>query len=145
VDDLQNITSISKRDLALIPRDQFQWFGIEMLNYSICFSAKPDFFVETKALADPAVRFYTKLYLEPFTLEEIVEYTRSVFDLAPGTSAAVAARLQEKTLGHPYFLACVCKHLSATMSRIVPQALERVWPAILSQLGRERFCQDLHG
>jgi len=31
VDDLQNITSISKADLALIIRDQFQWFGIEML------------------------------------------------------------------------------------------------------------------
>jgi hypothetical protein len=56
-----------------------------MLNYSICFSAKSDYFAETKALAEPAVRFYTKLYLQPFTLEEIVEYTRSVFDLAPDT------------------------------------------------------------
>jgi hypothetical protein len=84
-----------------------------------------------------------KLYLQPFTLEEIVEYTRSVFDLAAETSATVAAWLQEKTLGHPYFLAFVCKHLSATMSRIVPAALERMWPAILGQLGRERFCQDL--
>lgn len=143
VDDLQNITSISKRDLALILRDQFQSFGIEMLNYSICFSARPDFFAETKGLADPAVRFYTKLYLEPFTLEEIVEYTSSVFDLAPDTSATVAAWLQEKTLGYPYFLACVSKHLSATVSRIVPQTLERMWPAILGELGRERFCQDL--
>jgi AAA ATPase domain len=143
VDDLQNITSISKRDLALMLRDQFQWFGVEMLNYSICFSARSDFFAGTKALADPAVRFYTKLYLEPFTREEIVEYTRSIFDFAPDTSATVAAWLQEKTLGHPYFLACVCKYLSATMSRIVPQALEQVWPTILEELGRERFCQDL--
>gem|GEM_PF-1226451 len=143
VDDLQNITSISKRDLALMLRGQFQWFGIEMLNYSICFSAKSDFFAETKALADPAVRFYTKLYLEPFTREEIVEYLRSVFDLAPDISETVAAWLQEKTLGHPYFLACVSKHLSATTSRIVPQALEQVWPTILAELGRERFCQDL--
>jgi len=143
VDDLQNIASISKRDLALILRDQFQLFGVEMLNYSICFSAKSDFFAETKELADPAVRFYTKLYLEPFTREEIIEYTRSVFDLAPDTSATVAAWLQEKTLGHPYFLACVSKHLSATVSRIVPQTLERMWPAILSQVGRERFSQDL--
>ena len=143
VDDLQNITSISKRDLALILRNQFQWFGVEMLNFSICFSARSDFFAETKALADPAVRFYTKLYLEPFTREEIVEYTCSVFDLAPDTSATVAAWLQEKTLGHPYFLACVCKHLASSMSRIAPQMLDGMWPAILDQLGRERFCQDL--
>ena len=143
VDDLQNITSISKRDLALILRGQFQSFGVEMLNYSICFSARPDFFAETRALADPAVRFYTKLYLEPFTRGETVEYTRSVFDLAPDSSATVAAWLQEKTLGHPYFLACVSKHLSARVSRIVPQTLEQMWPAILGELGRERFCQDL--
>ena len=143
VDDLQNITSISKQDLALILRDQFQSFGVKMLNYSICFSAKSDFFAETKALADPAVRFYTKLYLEPFTRGEIVEYARSVFDLPPDAAATVAAWLQEKTLGHPYFLACVCKYVSTTMSRIVPQTLKRVWPAILGELGRERFCQDL--
>lgn len=29
------------------------------------------------------------------------------------------------------------------MSRIVPQMLDGMWPAILDQLGRERFCQDL--
>jgi hypothetical protein len=29
------------------------------------------------------------------------------------------------------------------MSRIVPQTLELMWPQILGQLGRERFCQDL--
>jgi len=66
LDDLQNI-GISKSDLALTIRDQFQFFGIEGMNYSVCFSAKPDYFAETKALAEPAVRFYTKVYLEPFT------------------------------------------------------------------------------
>ena len=65
LDDLQNITSISKSDLALTIRDQFQSLGIESMNYSVCFSAKPDYFAGTKALADPAVRFYTKLYLAP--------------------------------------------------------------------------------
>lgn len=77
VDDLQNITSIRKADLALIVRDQFQSFGIEGMNYSICFSAKSDYFAETKALAEPAVRFYTKVYLQPFTLEETLEYAQS--------------------------------------------------------------------
>jgi hypothetical protein len=37
----------------------------------------------------------------------------------------------------------VCKYRSVTLSRIVPQALEQVWPTILGELGRERFCQDL--
>jgi AAA ATPase domain len=142
LDDLQNV-SISKSDLALTIRDQFQFFGIEGMNYSVCFSAKPDYFAETKALAEPAVRFYTKVYLEPFTVEETVEYTRSVFRTSPGTTAIIAAWLHEKTLGHPYFLAFVCKHLSAAENQIQPRQLEAIWPAIFDQLGREKFRSDI--
>jgi hypothetical protein len=61
LDDLQNMTSISKGDLALMIPDQFQFLDIEGMNYSVCLSAKSDYFAETKALAEPAVRFYTKL------------------------------------------------------------------------------------
>ncbi len=143
LDDLQNITSISKADLALTIRDQFQSFGIEGMNYSVCFSAKSDYFADTKGLAEPAARFYTKLYLEPFTLEETVEYTRSVFDVATGSSAIIAAWLHKKTLGHPYFLAFACKHLSPDASHIQSQKLERVWPSIFDQIGREKFRSDV--
>src|SRR5207249_97415 len=143
LDDLQNITSIRKSDLALTIKDQFQWLGVEGMNYSVCFSAKSDYFAETKALAEPAVRFYTKVYLEPFTLEEAIAYTRSVFATSPDTTPTIAAWLHEKTLGHPYFLAFVCKHLSATVSRIEPRALEPTWPAIFDQLGREKFALDV--
>lgn len=69
------------------------------MNYSICFSAKSDYFVETKALAEPAVRFYTKIYLEPFTVEETIEYTRSVFSTSPDTTATIAAWLHKKPSG----------------------------------------------
>src|SRR5437879_4628485 len=113
------------------------------MNYSICFSAKSDYFAETKSLAEPAVRFYTKLYLEPFTLEETIEYTRSVFATRPDTTAIIAAWLHEKTFGHPYFLAFVCKHLSATENQIQPRQLETIWPAIFDQLGREKFRSDI--
>jgi hypothetical protein len=143
VDDLQNITSISKADLALIIRDQSQSFDIELLNYSICFSAKSDYFAEPKALAEPAVRFYTKLYLQPFTPEEVAEYTRSVFDLSLDTAATVAAWLQEKTLGHPYFLAFVCKQLSVMTGEIRAEKLEPCWPAVFHQLGREKFSFEV--
>jgi hypothetical protein len=143
LDDLQNILSISKEDLALIIRDQFQWFGIEGMNYSVCFSAKPDYLAGTKGLADPAVRFYTKFYLEPFTFEETLECTRSVFDPSPDISHRIAAWLHEKTLGHPHFLACICEYLMATEKQIEPHRLETNWPAILDQLGREKFRSDV--
>jgi len=143
LDDLQNITSISKSDLALTIRDQFQSLGIESMNYSVCFSAKPDYFAETKGLADPAVRFYTKFYLERFTLDETLDYARSVFDLSLDTSATVAAWLHEKTMGHPFFLAFVCKYLTTTAGQIQPDKLEPIWPAIFDQLGREKFRSDV--
>ena len=143
LDDLQNITSINKADLALTIRDQFQSFGIDGMNYSVCFSARPDYFAETKGLAEPAARFYTKLYLEPFTSEETHEYARSVFHFSPDAVAMIAAWLHEKTFGHPYFLAFVCKHLSATTSHIQPQKLEPFWPDIFDQLGREKFRSDV--
>jgi len=142
LDDLQNI-SMGKSELALTIRDQFQFFGIEGMNCSVCFSAKPDYFAETKSLAEPAVRFYTKIYLEPFTFEETIEYTRSVFGTSPGATARIAAWLHEKTLGHPYFLAFVCKCLSVQKGQIHPHKLEAIWPAIFDQLGREKFRSDV--
>jgi hypothetical protein len=143
LDDLQNITTIGKADLALMVRDQFQWFGIEVMNYSICFSAKPDYFSGTKGLADPAVRFYTKFYLEPFTLQETLEYARSVFALSLATSQKVTAWLHEKTVGHPYFLSCICKYLMTAAKQIEPHKLETNWRPILDQLGHEKFRSDV--
>lgn len=143
LDGLQNITSISKADLALTIRDQFQSLGIEGMNYSICFSARPDYFAETKGLADPAVRFYTKFYLEPFTRNETLQYLGSVFTLSLDASAKVTSWLHEKTHGHPYFLAFVSKQLSITEKQIQPENLELIWPAISDQLGREKFRSDI--
>ena len=143
LDDLQNVIGINKADLALTIRDQFQAFGIEGLNYSVCFSACRDYFAETKGIAEPAARFYTKLHLEPFTPEETREYARSVFDLPSDTSASLAAWLQKKTSGHPYFLAFVCKHISAAGKQIQLHNLDPLWPTIFDQLGREKFRSDV--
>ena len=141
VDDLHNITSIAKAELALIIRDQFQFFGIENMNYSICFTAKSDYFSETKALAEPAVRFYSKLYLSPFTREETLEYVRAVSP-ACSDSGSLAAWLHKKTFGHPYFLAFVCKQLSL-QGTPQPQKMEQIWPSIFDQLGLEKFHSDI--
>jgi hypothetical protein len=143
LDDLQNITSISKADLALTIRDQFQSFGIDGMNYSVCFSAKSDYFSDTKGLAEPAARFYTKLYLVPFTRAETSEYTCSVFTAPPDNSELLADWLHEKTFGHPYFLAFVCRQLSVGASSLQPHRLERIWPSIFEQLGREKFRSDV--
>ena len=95
-----------------------------------CFPNQISPFAETKAVAEPTVHFYTKIYLELFTLEETIEYTRSVYSISPN-------------LGYPYFLPFVCKHLSAAENQIQPPPLEGIWRAIFDQLGREKFGSDI--
>jgi hypothetical protein len=143
LDDLQNVADISKADLALTIRDQFQSFGIEGLNYSVCFSAKSDYFAETKGLAEPAARFYGKLYLSPFSRDETAEYTRSIFGGSQTISRPLTDWLYQKTLGHPYFLAFICRQLTLEDSISHTDRLGRVWPIIFEQLGREKFRSDI--
>jgi hypothetical protein len=47
----------------------------------------------------------------------------------------IASWLHEKTLGHPYFLAFICRQLSVGASPLQPQRLEQIWPTIFDQLG----------
>jgi hypothetical protein len=82
LDDLHNLAAPTVQDTALIVRDQFQSFGVEGINLSVCFSAKPDYFSGIRSFAEPAVRFYNKCTLQPFSLEETTEYVRAVFGTA---------------------------------------------------------------
>lgn len=111
LDDLQNL-SLASGDTALIIRDQFQAFAVEGLNFSAVFSAKPDYFSGVHSFAEPAVRFYSKLLLAPFTFDETFEYAQAVFQ-ADANVQPLALWLYEKTLGHPYFLAFTCRELLA--------------------------------
>jgi len=38
-----------------------------------------DYFSAIRSFAEPAVRFYTKFYLEPFSAEETTEYAEAAF------------------------------------------------------------------
>jgi hypothetical protein len=102
LDDLHNFVSPSAGGIALTLRDQFQEFAVHSLNYSLCFSARADYFSEFRTFAEPAVRFYDKVYLASFTPAETKEYAAAVFgDSAP--IHRVSDWLYVKTFGHPYF------------------------------------------
>lgn len=70
LDDLQNLAAPTMQDTALIVRDQFQSFGVEGINLSVCFSARSDYFSGLRSFAEPAVRFYNKCMLQQFSLQE---------------------------------------------------------------------------
>jgi hypothetical protein len=122
----------------LIIRDQFQEFAVEGLNFSVCFSAKPDYFSGVHSFAEPAVRFYSKLLLAPFTFDETFEYAKAVFE-AEANVQPLALWLYEKTLGHPYFLAFICRELLARGN----DSPSKLWAEISAQLERHKFQSDL--
>jgi hypothetical protein len=54
LDDLHNLATPTVQDTALIIRDQFQSFGIDGVNLSVCFTAKRDYFSGIHSFAEPA-------------------------------------------------------------------------------------------
>jgi hypothetical protein len=143
VDDLHNLAGPSPGNIALTLRDQFQSFGIDDLNYAVCFSARSDYFGEIRSLAEPAVRFYTKFYLTAFTWDEINEYVEAVFGTGARKSEGISRWLQEKTLGHLYFLAFICRWLATHALGSLPESPERLWPEIFEELETQKFRTDL--
>src|SRR5436190_17860609 len=74
LDDLHNLASPSAEAIALSVRDQFQSLAVDGINCSVCFSAPLNYFSNIRSFAEPAVRFYDKVHLEPFTQPETLEY-----------------------------------------------------------------------
>jgi AAA ATPase domain len=141
LDDLHNFFYPGAQGIALALRDQFQEFAIHGVNYSLCFSARSDYFSDIRSFAEPAVRFYDKVYLSSFTPQETDEYTAAVF----GDSVQIrhlSSWLYEKTFGHPYFLAFVSRQLLSLAQGHVSEP-ERFWPAIFKRLEQEKFRSDL--
>lgn len=141
LDDLHNFADAGAQGIALALRDQFQEFAIHGINYSICFSAKSDYFSNIRSFAEPAVRFYEKVYLSSFTLPETREYTAAVF----GDSSRIhqlSEWLYEKTFGHPYFLAFISRQLLALAHGSLADP-DLLWPAIFKRLEHEKFRSDL--
>ena len=143
LDDLHNLATPTVQDTALIIRDQFQSFGIDGVNLSVCFSAKRDYFSGIRSFAEPAVRFYNKCVLEPFTVEETAEYTRAVFAGTSLDAQKLAEWLFSKTLGHPYFSAFISRELwNYYHARPFANAAQ-LWPAVFSRLEQGKFNSDL--
>jgi hypothetical protein len=143
LDDLHNLAAPTVQDTALIIRDQFQSLGIEGVNLSVCFTAKRDYFSGIRSFAEPAVRFYNKCVLEPFTLEETAEYASAVFGTTTLNPEELAEWLFSKTHGHPYFLAFISRELwSHYHSRQFANAAQ-LWPVVFSRLEQGKFNNDL--
>src|SRR5437764_7614449 len=141
LDDLHNLPTAAHTALPI--RYQFQSFGVDGLNYSVCFSARADYFSGIRSFAEPAVRFYNKVYLAAFTFEETSGYVQAVFGTKPDQARPLADWLFDKTLGHPFFLAFISRQLLFHARGSLPVSPARHWPEIFGQLEKEKFSSDL--
>jgi len=142
LDDLHNLSSPSRDAVALALRDQFQLFGVENINCSICFSAPANYFSNIGSLAEPAVRFYDKAYLNPFSLAETSEYVDAIFGTA-ANRGEFAQWLHSKTCGHPYFIAFVCRQFAELTGAGDKLDATGHWREIFHRLEKGKFSADL--
>jgi hypothetical protein len=141
LDDLHNLRTPSQYAVALALRDQFQSFGVENINCSVCFSAPPNYFSHIRTLAEPAVRFYDKVYLAPFSLAETVEYVGATSTAKRTMPNSVNGC--SKTGGHPYFMAFICRQLARLTGEDGKLEAARHWEEIFGRLEKEKFSTDL--
>jgi len=144
LDDLQNLGSPNSDAIALSLRDQFQSFAVDGINCSVCFSAPLNYFSDIRTFAEPAVRFYDKVHLEPFTPTETLEYVAAVFGPRAANISGFSEWLQAKTHGHPYFMAFICRQMAALAHGSLEQNNTiHHWPTIFARLETEKFRVDL--
>lgn len=144
LDDVHNLGSLHSDAIALSLRDQFQSFALDGINCSVCFSAPLNYFSNIRSFAEPAVRFYDKVHLEPFTSAETLEYVAAVFGSTSTNIEGFSEWLQQKTHGHPYFMAFICRQMAALAhGSLEPKNTSLHWPAIFARLEKEKFRSDL--
>ena len=144
LDDLHNLASPSAHAIALSVRDQFQSFAVDGINCSVCFSAPLNYFSNIRNFAEPAVRFYDKVHLEPFTQPETSEYVVAVFGGNVANIEGFSKWLHAKTHGHPYFTAFICRQMAELAhGSLAHDVIAHHWPSILARLENEKFRSDL--
>jgi hypothetical protein len=142
LDDLHNLSAASQESVALALRDQFQSFAIENINCSVCFSAPMNYFSNIRSLAEPAVRFYEKVYLGPFSPAETAQYVHAIFNTT-ANHREFSQWLHSKTGGHPYFMAFICRQLAVLAPSAATLETAKHWPEIFERLEKEKFRADL--
>lgn len=119
----------------MIIRDQFQSLGIDGVNLSVCFSAMREYFSAIHSFAEPAVRFYNKCFL--------AEYTRAAFGSTQVNILMMSEWLYEKTLGHPDFLAFICRDFWSQYHAPPFTDPAHLWQGVFNRLERGKFTTDL--
>jgi len=149
IDDLHNITRKDKNAIAAL-RDLFQSLAVDGYPVQLVFTAPKDLFRNIKQIAEPAVRFFEKFYLDAFSIDETREFLTKPIERTELTVAFTTDSinyLHNRTDGHPYFLAFIAQRLVDLMDsgEINIDFIEKYWELIFKELIEEKFERDIGG
>ena len=146
LDDLHNLQN-EDENVPQVIRDVFQNLVTEGYNYSIIFTARKSYFGEIRELAEPAVRFFDKIVLDPFEENETGEFLngtmkKSGIDIQFDESTI--SRIHKLTGGHPYFLSFIGKYsiIYQKSGLIETKRFELLWKSIFKHITEEKFRKD---
>lgn len=149
IDDLHNITRKDKNAIAAL-RDLFQSLAVDGYPIQLVFTASQELFHNIKQIAEPAVRFFEKFYLDTFRIDETREFLTKPIERTELTVAFTMDSinyLHNRTDGHPYFLAFIAQRLVDLMDsgEINIEFIEKYWELIFKELIEEKFERDISG
>lgn len=131
-------------------RGLFQSLAVSGFNYSLVFTAPSGYFGRVRELAEPAVRFFEKLYLSEFRYKEVETLFTKDLKLAKidmKISTEVIKRIYNLSQGHPYFVSFIGRCLLRLVEKenITIKDFEKNWPQIFHIISEEKFREDTSG
>lgn len=149
LDDLHLLPEGGQKILLSL-RGLFQSLAVGGYNYSLVFTANKDYFGRVRELAEPASRFFDKMYLSEFVYKDIEKLFTKDLDLAGLNIKIVSGVIKmifEVTCGHPYFVSFIGKRLLELNTRriISTKDFSKIWPKIFAIMAEEKFKEDISG
>jgi len=148
LDDIHYFLMGDSPDAYFTLRNNFQELARRGCNFSLIVTG-PELLIQNTDLAEPFVRFFHSLYLEPFDLngtEEALKQRIAVHKLDLNFTKDVTLIIYEKSRGHPYFIMFIIYELLNTLGPVKTVnkgKFDDCWPDLFSKMGKTIFTSHL--
>lgn len=148
LDDIHYFLMGGSPDAYFTLRNNFQELVRRGCNFSLI-ATGPELLIRDTDLAEPFVRFFHLLYLEPFDLkgtEEAIKQRIAVHKLDLNFTKDVTLAIYEKSRGHPYFIMFIMYELLNMLGPVKTVnkcKFDNCWPSLFSKMGRTIFTSHL--
>jgi len=148
IDDVQNLLEIHPKALLAL-RTLFQDLQGAGARYPLVVTGPETLFGAVREVAEPVTRFFERMLLLPFTLQDTEEAIRHPLEIVKSPlriEDKFVQKVYEKTLGHPYFVSFVMRDLVEAAYReetqLTEKLFEKYWTPIIAHLEMEKFEEE---